>query len=460
MAMRIRNNAAFNDLVIWTSTNPNDVATSPTLSSGSGAPSASEVDGSLYLRTNGSLYQRVSSAWVLIGSTSDFGSGGILTDTISESTAGAGVSIAMPDNDSAGFVLKEGANQYIVGVTTNSGEKIQFLKTLDIDAASIDIATQATSISLKDNEAAALDIKEGANSYIKCVTTDGAESIAFGRKLDLSSQSAAQVLLQDNQGAALSFKEGANDYVVFVTTNSAEAVNVSKNLNASAGIDIPADSQALTVGASADLSISHNGTNSLITNNTGILRIDNTNATGKVQIDLGSDNSNTAFEVRDNSGNVLISVDASGAKTGLGDTIYNQTLELVRMRAFGSTNTNVLRTAAADQKATGASCFTSTDSATLGRYITASRAIMMTVSVCLNVTGGSQVIRAGAALDNSVAPDSLEKCRGLGLAGASPVRMTSTFHMASGDVCWVASDATPNNPSDYENLVIFSARSV
>lgn len=150
-----------------------------------------------------------------------------------------------------------------------------------------------------------------------------------------------------------------------------------------------------------------------------------------------------------------------GAWDEIADSIiYNQTLELVRVRAFGSTNTNVLRTAAADQKATGASCFTSTDSATLGRYITASRAIMMTVSVCLNITGGNLVIRAGAALDNSVTPDALEKARGLGLAGASPVAMTSTFHMAQGDICWVAADATPNNPNDFENRVIFSARSV
>lgn len=38
-----------------------------------------------------------------------------------------------------------------------------------------------TSITLTDNTASALDITEAANSYIKCVTTDGSESVTFGK---------------------------------------------------------------------------------------------------------------------------------------------------------------------------------------------------------------------------------------------------------------------------------------
>jgi hypothetical protein len=40
-----------------------------------------------------------------------------------------------------------------------------------------------TSITLTDNTASALDITEGANSYIKCVTTDGSESVTFGKSV-------------------------------------------------------------------------------------------------------------------------------------------------------------------------------------------------------------------------------------------------------------------------------------
>jgi hypothetical protein len=51
--------------------NTSDLATDPTISSGSGAPSAAEPNGSIYLRTGGAsgttLYMRVSGAWVASG---------------------------------------------------------------------------------------------------------------------------------------------------------------------------------------------------------------------------------------------------------------------------------------------------------------------------------------------------------------------------------------------------------
>ena len=63
--------AAFRKLTVWTSGAAADVTTSPTVTSGSGAPSASEPNGSVYLRTGGAaattLYLRVSSAWVAVG---------------------------------------------------------------------------------------------------------------------------------------------------------------------------------------------------------------------------------------------------------------------------------------------------------------------------------------------------------------------------------------------------------
>ena len=53
--LRIRNAAghAFRKLIAWTSSNEADVATSPTITGGSGVPTASEPKGSFYLRTDG-----------------------------------------------------------------------------------------------------------------------------------------------------------------------------------------------------------------------------------------------------------------------------------------------------------------------------------------------------------------------------------------------------------------------
>jgi hypothetical protein len=59
---------AFRKLTLWISGAESDLGTSPTLTSGSGAPSATEPNGSVYLRTNGAaastIYARVSGAWV------------------------------------------------------------------------------------------------------------------------------------------------------------------------------------------------------------------------------------------------------------------------------------------------------------------------------------------------------------------------------------------------------------
>ena len=59
---------AIRKLSVWTGATEALISTSPTVTSGSGAPSATEPNGSVYLRTNGSsastLYVRVSGAWV------------------------------------------------------------------------------------------------------------------------------------------------------------------------------------------------------------------------------------------------------------------------------------------------------------------------------------------------------------------------------------------------------------
>ncbi len=58
---------AIRKLRVWTGATEALIATSPTVTSGSGAPSATEPNGSLYLRTNGTalstVYARVSGAW-------------------------------------------------------------------------------------------------------------------------------------------------------------------------------------------------------------------------------------------------------------------------------------------------------------------------------------------------------------------------------------------------------------
>lgn len=71
-ALRIRDAAgiAARKLVVWISGNEKDVASSPVISSGSAAPSDSNPDGSIYLRTAGdkvtTLYVKESSAYTAV----------------------------------------------------------------------------------------------------------------------------------------------------------------------------------------------------------------------------------------------------------------------------------------------------------------------------------------------------------------------------------------------------------
>lgn len=74
-----------------------------------------------------------------------------------------------------------------------------------------------------------------------------------------------------------------------------------------------ADSKVVGLGADQDLTVTHNGTNSVITSNTGDLIIDNVLATGSTLLDLGTDTSATDVQIRNNSGTALLTVKGDAA---------------------------------------------------------------------------------------------------------------------------------------------------
>lgn len=73
------------------------------------------------------------------------------------------------------------------------------------------------------------------------------------------------------------------------------------------------DNAKIEVGTGTDLTITHNGTNTLVTSATGNLVIDNTAATGATLIDLGTDTNAVHMAVRTDSGNEVFSVTPSSA---------------------------------------------------------------------------------------------------------------------------------------------------
>ena len=66
--------------------------------------------------------------------------------------------------------------------TTSGNLTITSAGSLDINhSGTIDLATQANELTIKDNEAASFEIKEGSNSYLKFVTTNSSEKIFLGK---------------------------------------------------------------------------------------------------------------------------------------------------------------------------------------------------------------------------------------------------------------------------------------
>lgn len=76
-----------------------------------------------------------------------------------------------------------------------------------------------------------------------------------------------------------------------------------------------ADNSALQIGAGADFSLSHDGTNTTATSATGNFLLDNTNATGSSIFRLGTDDANTTFQVENDSASALLTVNGAGLTT-------------------------------------------------------------------------------------------------------------------------------------------------
>ncbi len=100
--------------------------------------------------------------------------------------------------------------------------------------------------------------------------------------------------------------DGAADFSAGVTNSAGEFLVSGGNLQLNDNIN-------LTVGTGDDLTIVHNGTNTLLTSVTGDLIFDNTLVTGSTIFDLGTDTSATDFLIRNNSGTQLLSMNGAGA---------------------------------------------------------------------------------------------------------------------------------------------------
>ena len=197
--------------------------------------------------------------------------------------------------------------------------------TLDLDA-------QANSLTIKDNEAAALDINEGGTSYLKFVTTNSGEKILASKAfefdgavqidgaLDINSTTdfgnGAMTNVNIDSGAIDGTAIGANSASTLAATTTTitgaatfgvddTGVDV-KMFGATSGRfmlwDESRDALALTdnakieIGTGVDLKIYHDGTDSFISNSQGALKI--ATADSGIAVQIGHTTSETT--VNDN----------------------------------------------------------------------------------------------------------------------------------------------------------------
>jgi hypothetical protein len=238
-----------------------------------------------YLKFNSSNGSETIVASKLLAANAGLTASNIIVDetTINNSTIEfAGISgnniLSIPDNLANALDIKEGTNSYIKCTTTDAGESITLSKpttvsaaltanSLIVDQVAVDASTvtfTGTSgnniLSIPDNLATALDIKEGANSYIKCTTTNAGESITLGKATTVSAALTANALtidnvaidastvtfsgatgtniiaIPDNQSSALNIAESGNSYMDFRSSNGAEKILIAKQTEISSAL--------------------------------------------------------------------------------------------------------------------------------------------------------------------------------------------------------------------------------
>lgn len=108
-----------------------------------------------------------------------------------------------------------------------------------------------------------------------------------------------------------------------ISTFTTDGTNVSM----SGGNINVADGNAVNLGTASDLSLTHDGTNSVVTSTTGNLVLDNTNATGSTIMRLGTDTIATLFQVDNDSGTPLFGVAGSGIVQVTGSTTFSDTTQ-------------------------------------------------------------------------------------------------------------------------------------
>ena len=166
-------------------------------------------------------------------------------------------------------------------------------------------AATGSTIMILGTDTTATDFQVQNNSAGSLLTILGSGQADFAGNLDAN-------LGLDVIGGDFTHASGGTGNVDVSWDFSGGLVNSAGELLVSGGNVQLQDSINLTLGTGDDLTLVHNGTNSVITSAVGDLIVDNTLVTGSTILQLGTDTSATTVEVKNNTGGILFSVNGAG----------------------------------------------------------------------------------------------------------------------------------------------------
>lgn len=161
--------------------------------------------------------------------------------------------------------------------------------------------------------------------------------ITHAGTIDLDAQ-ANEILIPDNQAAAVNFTESANSYLKFVTTNGSETVVVGQDATFADDVSLISDAAVLNFGADSDVKLTHVPDTALLVNGSNGFQFRdsalfiNSSADGQLDINADVQLEITAPTVEFNTDSQVLAFGADGdvTLTHIADTAlrFNSTMGL------------------------------------------------------------------------------------------------------------------------------------